>query len=346
MPAPRLAVAVQLGALAQRDVVVAQLRPARRSSGTAGGSWSKLSSAVVASVPIRSSSLYDATCDGEHVLAGVLVAAVAGEALLVAVVHDGRAAGREVEDLGELGARPATASAGVPARLDRPADAADVVVADELGEPEGVGVGVGEPVVVGEQRAQAVGRRRRGDDAADRAVEAEVERRRERQLGREARQEGRVAVEDLTEEGEVVCRAAACLDGRHELLPQLVVDVLDGVDAEAVDVERARSSPVWMSIIPSTTSGCSVNRSSRPTKSPYSEFSPANVESPRLWYSVRSLSQSGDLTVASSRGRGTSGCTGSSPPGRARGTCRYRRSRGRRTARRTRRGTGTSVLLR
>ena len=40
---------------------------------------------------------------------------------------------------------------------------------------------------------------------------------------------------------------------------------------------------VWMSIIPSTTVGCSVNRSSRPTKSPYSEFSPVNVELPRLW---------------------------------------------------------------
>ena len=40
---------------------------------------------------------------------------------------------------------------------------------------------------------------------------------------------------------------------------------------------------VWMSIIPSTTAGCSVNRSSSPKKSPYSEVSPANVELPRLW---------------------------------------------------------------
>ena len=40
---------------------------------------------------------------------------------------------------------------------------------------------------------------------------------------------------------------------------------------------------VWMAIIPSTTVGCSVKRSSRPTKSPYSEFSPENVELPRLW---------------------------------------------------------------
>ncbi len=54
-----------------------------------------------------------------------------------------------------------------------------------------------------------------------------------------------------------------------------------------------------MSIIPSTTSGRSVKRSSRPTKSPYSLDSPAKVESPRLWYIVRSLSQAGTLTVAS-----------------------------------------------
>ena len=54
-----------------------------------------------------------------------------------------------------------------------------------------------------------------------------------------------------------------------------------------------------MSIIPSTTSGCSVNRSSRPKKSPYWLFSPTKVESPRLWYIVRSLSQAGFLTVAS-----------------------------------------------
>src|SRR5665647_2673492 len=51
-----------------------------------------------------------------------------------------------------------------------------------------------------------------------------------------------------------------------------------------------------MSVIPSTTLGCSVKR---PTKSPYSEDSPAKVESPRLWYTVGSFSQAGTLAVLS-----------------------------------------------
>jgi hypothetical protein len=38
-----------------------------------------------------------------------------------------------------------------------------------------------------------------------------------------------------------------------------------------------------MSIMPSTTTGFSVKRSSRPKKSPYCEFSPTNVVLPRLW---------------------------------------------------------------
>ena len=41
-------------------------------------------------------------------------------------------------------------------------------------------------------------------------------------------------------------------------------------------------------------------RSSRPTKSPYVTDSPSHVESPRLWYSVVSLSQAGTLRFASS----------------------------------------------
>ena len=45
--------------------------------------------------------------------------------------------------------------------------------------------------------------------------------------------------------------------------------------------------------MPETTSGRSVHRSSSPEKSPYSALSPAKVESPRLWYIVGSLSQSG-----------------------------------------------------
>ncbi len=45
--------------------------------------------------------------------------------------------------------------------------------------------------------------------------------------------------------------------------------------------------------MPSTTSGRSVHRSSRPTKSPWVEDSPAKVESPRLWYIAGSLSHAG-----------------------------------------------------
>ena len=52
-----------------------------------------------------------------------------------------------------------------------------------------------------------------------------------------------------------------------------------------------------MSIMPTTTSSFSVKRSSRPKKSPYSESSPVNVVSPRLWYSVSSFSQLGTFSM-------------------------------------------------
>ena len=55
-----------------------------------------------------------------------------------------------------------------------------------------------------------------------------------------------------------------------------------------------------MSIIPSTTCGFSVKRSSRPKKSPYWLSSPVKVVLPRLWYIVTSLSQAGDLRFVSS----------------------------------------------
>ena len=63
-----------------------------------------------------------------------------------------------------------------------------------------------------------------------------------------------------------------------------------------------------MSTIPSTTSRRSVHRSSRPKKSPYSEFSPVKLVFPRLWYSSGSLSQAGFL--ASSSPAGTTGVYG------------------------------------
>ena len=64
-----------------------------------------------------------------------------------------------------------------------------------------------------------------------------------------------------------------------------------------------RSIQSWYtSTNPFTTVGCSVMRSSRPSKSPYVTDSPVQVELPRLWYSVGSLSQAGVLASSSPGG--------------------------------------------
>src|ERR671922_449816 len=57
-----------------------------------------------------------------------------------------------------------------------------------------------------------------------------------------------------------------------------------------------------MSMKPSTTRGFSLKRSSSPKKSPYWEFSPEKVVSPRLWYRLTSFSQAGTLTSRSASG--------------------------------------------
>src|SRR5919201_1619816 len=57
-----------------------------------------------------------------------------------------------------------------------------------------------------------------------------------------------------------------------------------------------------MSMKPSTTRGFSVKRSSSPKKSPYCEFSPLKVVSPRLWYRLTSFSHAGTLTSRSASG--------------------------------------------
>jgi hypothetical protein len=114
---------------------------------------------------------------------------------------------------------------------------ADVVVAHELHECVRAGVGVGEPVVVGEHRPEPVGGPVVGHRALHGAVEAEVEGGRERQLGAEAAGVVGVAGEDLAEHHEVALHRRVRLDGRDEGLPELVVHVLHGVHAEAVDPE-------------------------------------------------------------------------------------------------------------
>ena len=181
---------------------------------------------------------------GEHVLAGVLVAPVAGEALLVAVVDDRLAAGeehqrvRQLRSCQQLGvARPDLVDA-----LEEVADAAHVVVAEERRLGVGVAVGVGVVVVGLEERAQVVG---------GRALRGEPPR------AATWKPKSIVAwswpsVENSLMNGEPNCwsntspkakkssmprSSAASRMAGPEGLPELHVDVLGGVDAETVDAE-------------------------------------------------------------------------------------------------------------
>ena len=228
-------VAVHLGTVGERRVLLAQ--PGQRGDGAvervptpvAVGRRRRGGADQVVVVVRRDRA-------GEHVLPGVLVAPVAGEALLVAVVDDRLATGEVHQRVGEL-----VAAQQLVARervVEEAADASHVVVAEEGRERVGVGVGVGVEVVGGVEAAQPGGRQALGEVEAG-ALEAEVEGGVETALGGEGRQVGRVAVEDLAEREEVVVAdgGGVLTDRRGELLPELQVDVLDGVDAEPVDAE-------------------------------------------------------------------------------------------------------------
>ena len=177
---------------------------------------------------------------GEQRLPGVLVAAGPGEALLVAVVDDGVAA-REVHQLvpEHVPLNPfAVPGAGVVGH-DHPAEPPHVVVAEEGRQLVHVGVGVGVPVVVGEERGQRVGRPACGRELPGRGLEGEVQHGLHAVGGGEVRGVALGGVEDLAEHEEL---ALAVLLGElqdpwPELLPELVVDVLHRVDAETVDPE-------------------------------------------------------------------------------------------------------------
>ena len=174
---------------------------------------------------------------GEHVLASGLVPARADEALLVAVVGHGVAAGREHQRLRELDACQVLGLA-LPVARQEHRGPAHVVVPEEGRQLVGVAVGVGVPVVLGEEVAQHVGRVALGEvDAL--LLEPEVERGLELAGRRVLRHHRGVAVVDLAEGEEVVVADAVgrAEDVRHELLPELEVDVLHGVDPEAVDAE-------------------------------------------------------------------------------------------------------------
>ncbi len=169
----------------------------------------------------------------EHVLAGVLVAAAAGEALLVAVVDDRLPTGEVHQRVGQSVALEDVVAAG-----QEGPDPPHVVVAEEGRARVGVGVGVRVVVVGGVEVTQPGGRAALGEAGAG-ALEAEVQGRVEAALGAELGQVGGVGVVDLAEGEEVVVADPLGLGahGGRELLPELHVDVLDGVDAEAVDAE-------------------------------------------------------------------------------------------------------------
>ena len=165
----------------------------------------------------------------EHVLAGVLVSTVADEALLVAVVDHRLAAGEEHQLVGELGALLA-----LRAVAQEEADAAHVVVAEEGGQAGGRRTSRRVVVVCREQAGEALGGEALGVVEGAGLVR-EIKHGVHVRGAHVGRQQPRVGVVDLAEHEEIVLGVA--LDGLGELLPEHKVDVLDGVDAEAVDAQ-------------------------------------------------------------------------------------------------------------
>jgi hypothetical protein len=117
-----------------------------------------------------------------------------------------------------------------------------------------------------------------------RGLEAEVEGRRQPAGGRVLRRERRVRVEDLAEHEEVVVaapdRLAACRSPARTSA-RTHVDVLDGVDAEAVDAEvDPRLVDVDHAV---ATTGLLGEQVVQTDEVAVRRVSPAKVESPRLW---------------------------------------------------------------
>ena len=218
---------------------------------------SKLSSAVVSSVPIRSLSCVDGDLVGEHVLAGVLVAAVAGEALLVAVVDDGLAAGEEHQRVGQLrpgqqlgvGRRRAGRPVGgssrcVPCRGSRGTSAWRRRCCRRRCSSRRSAKNV----------AQVVGRRALRGEPAGGELEAEVDRRLQLPSVENSLMNGGPNCWSNTSPKAKKSSMPRAVGGGEDVgpehLPELHVHVLGGVDAEPVDAElldpeasRCRPSP-------------------------------------------------------------------------------------------------------
>ncbi len=178
----------------------------------------------------------------EHRLAGVLVAAGAGEALFVAVVDDGVAAAEEHQLVGEpvLGEELGVGGLRV-VLVEEVADAAHVVVAEEGDLLVGVRLVGRVLVVVAEDAREFLRAAALGGVGAGRVLEGEVERGIQAALGDVRRGDGRVGGVDLAEHEEVLPAVPrrVGVEGGGPLGPEVHVDVFHGVDAEAVDVEVA-----------------------------------------------------------------------------------------------------------
>ncbi len=184
---------------------------------------------------------------GEHGLAGVLVTAGAGEALFVAVVDDGVAATEEHQLVGEpvLGEELGVGGLRVVLVQEVP-DAAHVVVAEEGDLFVGVGLVGRVLVVVAEDGRELLGAAALGGVGAGRVLEGEVEGGVEAPLGDVGGGDGGVGGVDLAVLEEVLAAVAGRVrvEGGGPLRPELHVHVLDGVDAEPVDVEVAHPALV------------------------------------------------------------------------------------------------------
>ena len=170
--------------------------------------------------------------------------AVGGELLRPGAVHLDEAAGhwvatREIHQLvGEPVARDELVlRRSCIVRVHKEADPAHVVVTEERWQLVDFGVGVGIPVVVPEEGAQLAGGRALRREIARSVLEREIEYGLHRVAGGEARRPREV--EDLAKHEELLLALALRVREhlRAELLPELVVDVLHGVDPEAVDAE-------------------------------------------------------------------------------------------------------------
>ena len=178
----------------------------------------------------------------EHVLARILIATESCEALFVAVVHDRYAAQREQHVMGQEHApqRFLIGNAG-PQRAHEIREAPAVVIADESGQLQRSRRPTLVQSVVLEQARQHLGAGAATNTLTHRGRKGEIQHRRQpinpRVHGQQRRVHSRSV--DLAENVEIrnPRGARARQHRRHELLPELRIDVLGGIDAEAVDPE-------------------------------------------------------------------------------------------------------------